>query len=154
MRWYLNTVSQDEDQHRLSRFVAPDEKTHIEELLDEMLANFDEERYSEIHDIYLDWDDTMRLLVDIGRSPRELHDFIETFIEGAARIILRFEEHSNIDSEALEDWHEQKEKVCKDLQSRVSQKRKEALSERQSTPALDSVADSYNTTISEELDDL
>jgi len=154
LRWYLNTISQDEDQHRLSQFVAPDEKTRIEELLDEMLATFDEECYSEIHDIYLDWDDTMRLLVDVGRSPRELHDFTEIFIEGAARIILRFEEHSNIDSEVLEDWREEKTKVRKDLQSRVTQKRKEALSERQSTSALDSVADSYNTAISEELDDL
>jgi len=154
LRWYLNTISQDEDQHRLSQFVAPDETTRIEELLDEMLANFDEERYSEIHDIYLDWDDTIRLLVDIGRSPRELHDFTEIFIEGAARIILRFEENSNIDSEALDEWREEKEKVRKDLQNRVTQKRKEALSERQSTSALDSVADSYNTAISEELNDL
>ncbi|MEY7848217.1 hypothetical protein AB7C87_03335 [Natrarchaeobius sp. A-rgal3] len=154
LRWYLNTVSQDKGQHRLSQFVAPDEKTHIEELLDEMLANFDEELYSEIHNIYLDWDDTMRLLVDIGRSPRELHDFTETFIEGTARIILRFEEHSNIDSETLENWREEKEKVRRDLQSRVTQKRKEALSERQPTSTLDSVSDSYNTAISEELDEL
>lgn len=154
LRWYLYTILQDEGQQRLSQFVAPDEKTRIEELLDEMLANFDVERYSEIHDIYLDWDDTMRLLVDIGRSPRELHDLTETFIEGAARIVLRFEEHSNIDSEALEDWREEKKKLRRDLQSRVTQKRKQALSERQSTSALDSVADSYNMAISEELDDL
>ena len=154
LRWYLNTISQDEDQHRLTQFVGPDEKTHIEDLLDEMLANFDEEQYSELYDIYLDWDDTMRLLVDIGRSPRELHDFTESFIEGAARIILRFEENSNIDSDTLEEWSEEKEKVHRDLRNRVTQKRKEALSERQSTSTLDSVANSYNTAISEELDDL
>lgn len=154
LRWYLNTISQNEAQQRLSQFASPEEKTGIEELLDDMLSAFDKSRYPEVYDLYLDWDDTMRLLVDIGRSPRELHDFTETFIEGVARTVLRFDEYSNIDQETINNWTEEKKKVLKDLGRRIEQKRKNALSERQPSSALDQVSESYNKTISEEFDDI
>ncbi|WP_311171769.1 hypothetical protein [Halobellus ordinarius] len=153
-RWYLSSISLDRDQKTIEHFTDPSEKSTIEELLDEMLVSFDEREFEEIYDLYLDWDDTVRLLNEEGASARELLDFTETFIEAIAKAVLRFKDRSHISEDRLSKWEEEKEKVLKDLESKIQRRRESALSGRSMSRELRNISDSYNETISDELEDL
>lgn len=153
-RWYLSSISLDRNQKTIEHFTDPSAKSTIEELLDEMLFSFDEDEFEEIHDLYLDWDDTVRLLNEEGASARELLDFTETFIEAIAKAVLRFKDRSHISETRLEKWEEEKEKVLNDLEKKIHRRRKSALSGRSLSGELRNVSESYNETISDELEDL
>lgn len=152
-RWYLSSLSLDRDQRTFEHFTGPSAKSRIEELLDEMLISFDEDKFGEIHNLYLDWDDTIRLLNEEGASARELLDFTETFIEAIAKAVLRFKERSHISEARLEEWEEEKEKVLSDLEKKIQRRRESALSGRSLSGELRDVSDAYNETISDELED-
>ena len=153
-RWYLSSISLDRDQKTFEHFTDPSEKSTVEELLDEMLVSFDENEFEDIYDLYLDWDDTVRLLNEEGASARELLDFTETFIEAIAKAVLRFKDRSHISEPRLEKWEEEKEKVLKDLEKKIQRRREAAFSGRSLSGELDHVSDSYNVSISNELEDL
>lgn len=152
-RWYLSSISLDRNQKTFENFTAPSEKSRIEELLDEMLVSFDEDEFEEIYDLYLDWDDTVRLLNEEGASARELLDFTETFIEAIAKAVLRFKDQSYISESRLEEWEEEKGKVLNDLEKKIQRRRRSTLSDRSSSGELGDISDSYNETISDELED-
>lgn len=153
-RWYLSSISIDRNQKTIEHFTDPSEKSTIEELLDKMLTSFDEEEFEEIYDLYLDWDDTIRLLNEEGASARELLDFTETFIEAIAKAVLRFKDRSNISEHRVEEWEEEKDKVLNDLEKKIQRRRQSALSGRSLSGELQDVSESYNETISDELEDL
>ena len=153
-RWYLSSISTDRDQKTIEYFTDPSEKSTIEELLDEMLVSFDEDEFREIYGLYLDWDDTIRLLNEEGASARELLDFTETFIEAIAKAVLRFKDRSHISEDRLKEWENEKEKVLNDLEKKIQRRRESALSIRSLSGELRNVSDSYNETISDELEDL
>jgi len=153
-RWYLSSISVDRDQTTIEHFIDPSQKSTIDEMLDEMLISFDENEFEEIYDLYLDWDDTIRLLNDEGSSARELLDFTETFIEAIAKTVLRFKDQSNISEDRLKKWEGEKEKVLSDLENKIQRRRSSALSGRSLCGELRGVSDAYNETISNELDDL
>lgn len=153
-RWYLSSISLDRDQKTIEHFTDPSQKSRIDELLDEMLVSFDEDEFGEIYDLYLDWDDTVRLLNEEGASARELLDFTETFIEAIAKAVLRFKDQSHISDSRLEKWEEEKEKVLSDLEKKIQRRRRSSLSGRSPSGELRDVSDSYNETISDELEDL
>jgi hypothetical protein len=153
-RWHLSSISLDRDQKRIEHFTDPSEKSTIEELLDEMLASFDEDEFGEIYDLYLDWDDTIRLLNEEGASARELLDFTEMFIEAVAKAVLRFKDRAHISEGRLEKWKKEKEKVLNDLEKKIEQRRESALSGRSLSGELEEISNSYNETISDELEDL
>lgn len=153
-RWYLSSISLHRDQKTIEHFTDPSEKSTIEELLDDMLLSFDEDEFEEIYDLYLDWDDTVRLLNEEGASARELLDFTETFIEAFAKAVLRFKDQSHISDDRLESWVDEKQKVLNDLEKKIQRRRQSALSDRSLSGRLQDVSDSYNETVSDELDDL
>lgn len=154
LRWHLAAISEDEAQSTFSEFVPAEEKTRTEELLDEMLVAFDDEEYGDVHDLYLEWDDTMRLLNQQGSSPRELLEFTEMFVEGVAKIVLRLTENTNVPAEKRSEWRERSAETRADLRRKIERKRESALSRRRDAGSLDAVSESYNESISDELDDL
>jgi len=153
-RWYLSSISLDKDQKTIEYFTDPSEKSTIEELLDEMLVSFDRDEFEEIYDLYLDWDDTIRLLNEDGASAREMLEFTETFIEAISKAVLRFNKRSNISEDRLNEWEDQKGKVLNDLEKKIQRRRDSVLSDRSSSGELRNVSDSYNETISSELEDI
>ena len=153
-RWYLSSISLDKDQRTFEYFTDPDEKSTIEELLDEMLVAFDEDEFEDIYYLYLDWDDTIRLLNEEGASPRELSDFTELFIEAFAKATLRLKKNSNISESRIAEWEDQKDTVLDELDKKIQRRRSSALSNRSRSGELGDVSDAYNETISDELEDL
>lgn len=154
LRWYLQLSSESEPNEDLSHFLDTGQKTRIERKLDEMLVAFDKENNSDIYGLYLDWDDTFRMMNELGRSPRELLDFLEMFVEAVAKLTLRFQDHSHITEERLKEWEIENEEIKTDLQNKIKRKRKEALNQRDYQNTLDTVSESYNETIFDELEDL
>lgn len=152
-RWYLSSISLDRDQVTFEHFTDPSEKSTIEDFLDKMLISFEEDEFEEIYDLYLDWDDTIRLLNEEGASARELLDFTETFIEALAKAVLRFKDQSHISQSRVKKWEKEKEKVLNDLEKKIERRRKGALSGRSLSGELHDVSGSYNETISDELED-
>ena len=153
-RWYLSSIALDRAQMTFEHFTDPSEKSKIEELLDNMLASFDRDKFGEVYHLYLDWDDTIRLLNEEGASARELLDFTETYIEAMAKAVLRFKDRSNISEKRLKKWEEEKEKVLNDLEKKIQRRRESALSDRRLSGELRDVSESYNEAISDELEEL
>lgn len=155
LRWHLAYLStMNEDQDTFDRFLDRKQKSRIEEMLDEMLAEFDEEEYQEIYSLYLDWDDTLRLMNELGRSPREMLDFLEMFVEAIAKIAIRFNDNSNISEGKFSEWEEEKSEVKTDLRNKIQRKRKEAIKQRDYQGSLEAISESYNEAIFEELEDM
>lgn len=155
LRWHLSAqVTSQESQTDLGTFLDDDERTSMEEHLDEMLVNFPKEDYTEIYDAYLLWDDTFRLLHEQDASPRALKEFLEIFIEQLAKACLRLDDNYNIPDEELEKWENQKDAEIKKLEEEIEKRRQQAIESRTPTNELDSVAEAYNETIAEEIEDL
>lgn len=154
LRWHLAQFVVDDEQRTLTKFLDEEQKSTIEDHLDRMLATFPTEEYDEIHNIYLEWDDTIRILHEEGYSPRALKEFTELFIEGLAKCVLRFKDNENIPEHRLSEWESEKEEALKDLQSRIRRKRKEVLRNRRGSDIINRVAEPYNETIFEEMEDL
>lgn len=154
LRWYLAQFVIDDEQRTLTNFLGSEQKSTIENQLDRMLATFPSEEYNEIHHIYLEWDDTIRLLHKQGYSPRSLKEFTELFIEGLAKTVLRFKYNQNIPEERLAEWRSEKNATLEELKNRIRRKRKDALQHREESGMLDSLSGSYNETILDEIDDL
>lgn len=154
LRWYLDSLFVHRDQSQLEHFLEPYQKTTIEEMLDEMLIEFEEDEFPGIYNIYLEWDDTMRLLNDEGASAREMLEFTETFIEALAKAILRVKDHSHVSEEQVARWREAKDGVLEDLEKKINRTRNQVLSDRNVSGAIHGVAESYNKSIHDELEDL
>lgn len=153
-RWYLSSLSLEKDQMTFEHFTDSEQKSTIEEMLDDMLVAFDEEEFGEIYSLYLDWDDTMRVLNDKGASARELLEFTEMFIEAFAKSVLRLKNHSNVSEERVSEWSDEKETIFSDLKEKIHRTRRTELSNRSISGELDAVSDAYNQSIEEELNDL
>jgi hypothetical protein len=154
LRWDLAKFVVDDKQQTFAQFLDKDQKSTIEDHLDRMLATFPSEEYEEIHHIYLEWDDTIRLLHEQRYNPGTLKEFAELFIEGLAKAVLRLKYNNNIPDERLAKWQAEKDETLADLADRIRRKRKDALQHRDEAGMLDRLAEPYNETILDEIDDV
>ena len=124
---------------------------YFEDMLDEMLDTFPRRRYGEVLDLYLRWDDTMRLMLEAHADFDELHDFLDFFIERLSEIVLRFEHNSNIPPSRLEAWEEEKPSLKEQLEDHIEDVRREYLLATESRGELEEIEDEYDEFISHEL---
>lgn len=150
-RFYLAGFVVDTKQRTLTKYFDPAEKSIIEDYLDRMLVTFPEQKYSEIHETYLEWDDTIRLLYEQGHSPRSLKEFTELFIEGFAKTVLRFQYNDHIPEDRLIKWRAEKEEILSDLIDNIQRRRRNALRQREDSEMLNRISDSYNESILNEI---
>lgn len=124
---------------------------YFEQMLDEMMETFPRRRYGEALDLYLRWDDTMRLMLEADADFQELHDVLDFFIEKLSEIVLRFEHNSNIPESRLETWEEQKPVSREELEDKITDTRQEYLLATESTGELEAIEDEYDDIVSREL---
>lgn len=122
--------------------------------LDRMLEAFPEDRYALLADEYLLWDDTFRLLIDNGAPAEELEEFHERMVEALSKVYLRFEFRNNVPAERLHEWAVEARVEIEQFHSRVEDVRTRLLSTYDPEATLSTVAESYNTTVHEEIGDL
>jgi hypothetical protein len=129
-------------------------KTNVTSVLDTMVERFPAEEYELLYDEYLLWDDTFRLLVDAETPATELREFLEEMIEAVSVVYLRFQRHQHIEPRTIQMWAREAREKPAAFKSSVESKRTEAIELTESTGALEDVAESYNETILEEIEDL
>lgn len=154
LRFHLAGFVVDNKQRTLTKYFDAEEKSIIEDYLDRMLETFPEEKYNDIYEIYLEWDDTIRLLYERGHSPRSLTEFTELFIEGLAKTVLRFQYNEHIPEKRLKEWRAEKEDILTELAGKIRQRRNSALRGRGESGMLERVSESYNETILDEIEDI
>lgn len=124
---------------------------YFQDMLDEMLDTFPRRRYGEILDLYLRWDDTMRLMLQADAEFSEMHDFLDIFIERLSEIVLRFEHNANIPPSRLDAWKEEKPSLKEQLEDHIGDVRREYLLATESEGELKRVEAEYDEIVSREL---
>lgn len=153
LRWGLVALILDDvnfRQRSISEFQIGEDH-YIEQHLDEMLVAFPDEDYEDTYEHYLAWDDTMRLLVEEDARPKAMHDFLEMFITRLSEITLRFVHRHNIPERRLKQWREERPEKVKKLHNSIQEVRIGLLEGRPSQNILQSVAEAYEETITEQL---
>jgi len=124
---------------------------YFEQMLDEMLDTFPRRRYGDVLELYLRWDDTMRLMLEADADFTELHDFLDFFIEKLSEIVLRFEHNSNISASRLDAWEETRPVSKEELAEEISAVRREYLLATEPSGELEKVKHEYDKLVSREL---
>jgi hypothetical protein len=108
-------------------------KDQLESLLDDLLNNFPEDDFPELFDLYLEWDDTVRLILDCISSEKQyslivdLRDkFWDVFSEG-----VRIIHHQNIPDEKsiIDEWERKYEQSIPAFYHELEDLREEILSD-------------------------
>lgn len=124
---------------------------YIEDMLDEMMISFPESEYGEVHDLYLRWDDTMRMMLNDDADAVELKQFLDVFIERLSEITIRFKHSQHIPKKRLERWEEEKPIKKEKLETEVQQKREQYLNRREPSGVLNSVSGAFDETVIEDM---
>lgn len=103
----------------------------LEPILDNLLSEFPEKDYPELYDIYLEWDDTTRLILDCVPDRKIQNEIIkalmdifwETYSKG-----VRIQHNQNIPIDNLVDkWREEYENSVPDAYNAIENTRKKIL---------------------------
>ncbi len=85
-------------------------KEQLEPLLDDLLNNFPEDDFCELFDLYLEWDDTIRLILDCISSNKQYdltNDLTDKFWEIFSKGV-RIRHHQNIPDETIiDEWNQE-----------------------------------------------
>jgi hypothetical protein len=144
----------DLDQQKLLPDYSQGSSSTVENLLDEMLITYPRERYDDIYELYLSWDDTMRLMCETGGTAPEMKSFLEFFVGKISEITLRFEHNRNIPEDRLDSWREEREEKIRELDEGIEETREALLEGYEPPDILESVSDSFDQSMVEELDEL
>jgi len=107
-------------------------KEELEPLLDKLLSEFPEQEFPELYGIYLEWDDTTRLILDYvpdGKQDALIKKLMDPFWETYSRGV-RIRHNQNIPKqEILSNWKTDYAKSMPDTQKQIEDMRKKILSE-------------------------
>lgn len=151
LRDYLEYTDLDE-QAPLARY--PDFNSNqdvVIHLLDEMQLTFPEDRFDEMHRLYLRWDDTARLLLDQEDDFSEFNEFLDEFIEALSRVEIQLKYHENIPEPRLQRWFDEREITKETFEDSLSDKRQLLMQEREPSSLLNKVSESFDETVSADL---
>lgn len=148
LRERLN-VSNIEQQAVLGQFSTGEEgnKELVIDLLDEMLLTYPKNEYDAIYDLYLLWDDTARLLVEGNPNFETLNEFLDEFIEALSKVELRFQHSEHVPDERMKRWREGRDEALEGFETTLQDRRKEILTDHESSGELEKVAEEYNDTV-------
>lgn len=120
----------------------------ISNYLDDMLASYPKEQYSDIYDEYLLWDDTMRIILEGEPNFAEFERLLNRFIRALSIVELRVHHHRNIPNDTLDSWQEDRYIENEDFRQEIKDIRDSALEGYDLQEILtDTIAESYNDTV-------
>ncbi|MFB6175607.1 MAG: hypothetical protein ABEI99_00385, partial [Halobaculum sp.] len=125
----------------------------VTDLLDEMKSTYPESslRFDRLSDVYLRWDDTARLLVDQGNKFTRLEELLDDFVRVLSNAVLRFEYNDDISTTRLDEWSEETESEIETFERELRDARETLLAERDRSGVLESVSESYDETVLQDL---
>ncbi|WP_373189963.1 hypothetical protein [Halolamina sp.] len=156
LRWQLQNVDL-ENQARLDEFSTGEStEEYIGDLLDEMVGTYPVEEYSEMYDLFLRWEDTVRMMLDSSPDYGAIEEFLDQFIEALSKVVLRFEHSSNISQERREEWVSQARAQKAEFEKLLRQRRRSFIRSRGETSRthLESVSESFSQTVREDINSI
>jgi len=117
---------------------SPEDEAY--ELLDELLAEYPVDLYSEMHQLFLRWEDTTRLLIEEGdfdKAESLLEDFWETF----SKVELRHRHGQNTPESQKVRWLNERDDEIANLGDRLTEIREDVLFDREPNGILQTVAE-------------
>lgn len=154
LRWHISLLKQREDpmdQASLHEFIDEPTITTFEDILNEMLVEFPKEDYEDVYEVYLTWDDTIRILFEKNAPINQIDIFLEKFIETLSETTLRFEDNQNVPEEVLQKWHSEAEGELEELKHDIERQREILLEEEGESEIEDNISESYNESMLEEI---
>lgn len=121
-------------------------ETEALELLDDVLVEYPEERYDEMYDVFLEWEDTTRLLLEQEASFGEIEGLLSDFWETFSKVELRLRHEQNTPQEQKIEWIEERDDVKREFRDRLAEIKENALADRESSDVLQAVVESYSET--------
>lgn len=107
-------------------------KDELESMLDKLLSEFPEQEFLELYGIYLEWDDTTRLILDCvpdGKQYAFIKKLMDTFWETYSKGV-RIQHNQNIpEQDIISHWKIDYAKSIPDTQKQTEEIRKNILSE-------------------------
>lgn len=122
-------------------------ETEAQELLDDVLAEYPEDTYDEMDDVFLEWEDTTRLLLEQEASFDTIESLLSDFWETFSKVELRLRHEQNTPREQKVQWVDERDSVKREFRDRLTELREDLLADREPSSELDSVADSYSETV-------
>lgn len=132
LRAQLQDVDLD-TQYTLGDFSATPRSTEefVEDCLDEMVRSYPREDYPEMYDLFLRWDETVRLLLDGTPNYRGIEELLESFVRTLSKVELRFHHRQNIADARIREWENDRLEVKSEFRSRLAAKHEELLAARE-----------------------
>lgn len=111
------------------------------EHLDELLAEYPPDLYSDMYDLFLRWEDTTRLLVEDGAFDR-VEELLEDFWETFSKVELRFHHGQNTPIEQRRRWSEARDDEITGFDRRLGEVRESILVTREPGEVVGSLLES------------
>ncbi len=119
-----------------------------------MVESYPVQEYEEMYDLFLRWEDTVRMMLDSSPDYGEIEEFLDQFIETLSKVVLRFEHSQGISEERREKWQSQAETQKADFERLLRERRKSILQQEgnRAFPNLQSVSESFSQTVRDDLE--
>jgi len=136
-------------------FDAENNRELVEAYLDEMVITFPEtdDDFAELHELFLRWDDTARLILNERQDYGELEEFLDEFIDALSRGILKLKYNTGVAEEVLEQWREEADEEIAKFEAQLETRRTELLRDREMSGELEGVSEAYDETVISNLEE-
>lgn len=147
-RNYIQRI--DEQNTTLAQFASDNASSRAEdaqEFLDDLVVDYPVEAYDEAHGLFLEWEDTTRLMLEQGRSFDEVSNLLEDFWETFSKVELQIKHQQNTPPSQLNRRIREAERDKEEFVHRLEDIREALLRQEESDNILESVSESYSETV-------
>lgn len=133
LRSQLNRVNLDE-QYTLGDFEVTSRSTRgfVLDSLEEMVAAYPRDDYPEAYELFLEWYDTVELLLEPTDPDYGLFaEFLDSLIAMLSKVELRFHHRQHIPDERIRVWEHERLEAKSEFASKLSERRRELLDDRE-----------------------
>lgn len=135
----------------LSSFIGGEDsysrENEAQQLLDDVLVEYPDDTYDEMYDVFLEWEDTTRLLLERETPFDAVESLLSDFWETFSKVELRLRHEQNTPPDQKAEWLDERDGVKRDFRERLTDVREDLLTDREPSDELESVAGSYSETV-------
>jgi len=144
--------SYDPGQATFSSFLSNgNDDQHLDQLqnrLEQLILAYPEEKYDSMYNLFLRWENTIRLLLDQG-DVESAQDLSRKFWMTICRVELRLHNNQNIPGWKIENWRRLRNSEKTKFENALEEIREEALANVTQTDELEAIAEPYSETMRE-----
>ncbi|GGN08044.1 hypothetical protein [Halarchaeum nitratireducens] len=152
LRWQLENTEPVQGRLTMSATQQSSQEL-VEELLDEMVMAYPEEKFNDMYSLFLRWEDTVRLLLENQTNYEEVEEFFDSFIEALSKVELRFAYREDIPDERLSGWEEEREEVKTEFREELREVRDGHLFDRGTSGTFEALSEPFSKTVMDDIEE-